>query len=123
MKLDQYLLLAYILQHVTAVPISQAVASGPSVSFMSSSTLNIPKPTYLQQLTVVIFPPYPNIVTTRKQIILFIFYQLSSKLEALLKLICISVLGSIMFLFFLMLYVPCIILQYVYKPTRCTKFL
>ena len=23
----------------------------------------------------------------------------------------------------LMLYAPCIILQYVYKPTRCTKFL
>ena len=26
-------------------------------------------------------------------------------------------------LIFLKLYVPCIILQYVYKPTRCTKFL
>ena len=30
---------------------------------------------------------------------------------------------TFIFFFNLTLYAPCIILQYVYKPTRCTKFL
>ena len=82
---------AYILQHVTAVPISKAVTSGSSVSFMSFSMPNILNPMYIQQLTAVIFPPYPNIVRIRKQIILFNFNQLPSRLVAFLKLIYASV--------------------------------